>query len=386
MADRSSRKQKEPELPNGMWKRGRVYYARFRIRGREIRKRLGTSYDAALDILNELIYTTNKGDFGLVDDDYSWAELKTQFLRWANQSLRRTKGYASDLERFEAFAKSDKAGGLSRVRHITPALVMRYREHRLSQSITVKSRKAAAEALARRVCPRTVNKEVGTLNNLLNLGVKWKLIGRNPIQGLKPLPHDKPVKNRRPLTKEEVDAIFLASPEYLRPVWRMFMCTAIRKVELTELKFSDIDFAERTVCVRAEWAKNRREREIPLDDELLGMLEELKAAARSRRPMPGPTATQTKQQEDNFSRDHVFVSQANTPLRNNLLKRFYAVCKRAGIDDAGRGGGVEHPLAAGYLRDADAAGWRQPEGRAGGARPPNPRDDDEDLCQSYEGW
>lgn len=35
------------------------------------------------------------------------------------------------------------------------------------------------------------------------------------------------------------------------------------------------------------------------------------------------------------------MSRANTPLRNNLLTRFYAVCKRAGIDDAVPGGAVD---------------------------------------------
>jgi integrase len=35
------------------------------------------------------------------------------------------------------------------------------------------------------------------------------------------------------------------------------------------------------------------------------------------------------------------VSKANTPLKNNLLNRFYAICKKAGIEDGKQGGSVD---------------------------------------------
>jgi integrase len=57
--------------------------------------------------------------------------------------------------------------------------------------------------------------------------------------------------------------------------------------------------------------------------------------------MPGHTPAVTAKQAAAFSRDHVFVTRANTPLKNNLLARFYAICKRAGIDGAEPGGSVD---------------------------------------------
>ena len=57
----------------------------------------------------------------------------------------------------------------------------------------------------------------------------------------------------------------------------------------------------------------------------------------------------TEQQRERFSPEHVFVTNANTPWRNNLLTRFYAVCKRAGIDDAKCGGSVDiHSLRVSF--------------------------------------
>src|SRR5205085_8749520 len=126
--------------------------------------------------------------------------------------------------------------------------------------------------ISRLVCPRTVNRQVGVLCNMLNMAVKWKRIGWNPIADLAPLKHVRIVKQRRSLTVSEVSAIFAKSPPRLLPVWRAFMCTGLRKNELVNMKFADVDFERRTVTIHAETAKNGREREIPLDDHTLSTI------------------------------------------------------------------------------------------------------------------
>lgn len=45
--------------------------------------------------------------------------------------------------------------------------------------------------------------------------------------------------------------------------------------------------------------------------------------------------------DERISKDHVFMSNANTPLRNNLLRQFYVYAKRAGIDDSHQNGAVD---------------------------------------------
>ena len=92
----------------------------------------------------------------------------------------------------------------------------------------MRTRKSNAPPLARKVSPRTVNREVGTINNMLNKGVMWPLIGRNAIAGLKPLKHTTPVKQRRPLNSDEIGRLLAESRDYLKPVWRMLFCTGVR--------------------------------------------------------------------------------------------------------------------------------------------------------------
>jgi integrase len=319
---------KQRKLPDGMWQRGKTYFARFRANGREVRKRLSTDFRVACELLRELRARADKADFGLVDNDYKWAALKEEFLKWAKQVVRDWKNYQQDLAKFEEYV------AVNSVREIDRPLVIGFRQWRLDQEVT----------------PRTVNRQVGTIHNMLNKGVEWKRIGWNPIAGIKPLPHDKPKKKRRSLMLAEVQAILAASPQRLKSVWLTYMTTGIRRSELVGLTFHDIDFERKVMTIPASMAKNHKEREIPLDDDVVAIMAGLRDGAKFRKPVDGLTVAQTARQAARFSKDHIFVSKANTPLRNNLLKRFYATCKRAGIEGAQPGGSVDiHALRVSFI-------------------------------------
>ncbi len=308
------------KLPPGLEQRGGTYYSNFSSGGRRIRKRLSTDFTVAKQLLNDLRSRSDRGDFGILDIDYPWGDLKAAFLRWAEQGVRNPQDYKRDLDRFEDFAP------VRNVQEVTADRVDRYRSHRLDQGKS----------------PRTVNREVGTLMNMLNKGVgRFKVIDHNPIAGVEPLAHDELAKERRPLDLEEVEALFTHSPEHLKGVWRVFMTTGIRKAELVDLRFSDIDFTGRTMTVKASTAKSHKAREIPLDDIALALLSELQDRAEQRQPVPGGTRQQTAQQLASFTREHAFVSRANTPLKNNLLRTFYSICGKAGIEGAEAHGSVD---------------------------------------------
>jgi integrase len=337
------------KLPAGIWSRGGVYYARFRTNGRLVRRRLSSDLDTAKRLLNELKARADAGDFGILDNDYPWKSLRGEFLKFKRQTSRNPSDYAEHLAAFERYCR------IVSVRQVTAEYVVGFRAWRLAQAIRRgKKAKQGADGqgsdaqpapeqapTARTVSPRTVNKEVGTLRHMLNLAVEWGRIGSNPIAGIKPLRHDAKRKERRALTLAEVESLFQASPDYLRPVWRAFMVTGIRKNELARMRFADVDFERRVVTVQAGTAKNHKPREVPLDDDTLATIAALRDAAPDRQHKAGRDERQTVQQRAAFSRDHVFVTKANTPWRNNLLTRFYAICKRAGIEGAHKGGSVD---------------------------------------------
>ena len=91
--------------------------------------------------------------------------------------------------------------------------------------------------------------------------------GQEPLRDVKALRHDKP-RERRPLTREEVKRLLERTPEPWRGIWYALLTTGMRVGELSELRFSDIDWRGCEIIVRATVAKNHRERRIPIDDEL----------------------------------------------------------------------------------------------------------------------
>lgn len=317
------------KLPEGMRLRGKTYYAWFRAHGRLVQKRLSTDFRVACELLRDLRARADKAEFDILDNDYSIAELKRQYLKHCDQSLR-----PRTAQRYrENLANVLGAINATRVNHLTAESILGYRQQQLTDGKS----------------PRSINMDVGALSTMLRWGVQQKLIGSNPIANVKPLATDQKRKQRRALTEAEVLALFNASPPGLREIWRTFMVTGIRHDELVEMRFCDVDFDRKTVTVWGHTAKNGKSREIPLDDDTLATIAQLKAKASARLPMErGPSHVRGRAVA-NFSREHVFVTGANTPWRNHLLERFYACCKKAGIEDAQPGGAVDiHSLRASF--------------------------------------
>jgi len=307
------------KLPSGMWKRGNVYYARFKHRGHEVRKRLSTNLTAATEMLNDLKARLDKAGAGILDNSYPWDDLKREYLTWAKQQLRTAGQIEATLNKFEEYRKPQT------IARITNEYLMGFRQWRLNQGVT----------------PRTVNKQITLLGGMLTKGVQWGHLATNPVKGLKPLKHDNPVKVRRSLDAAEAEAILENCQPHMQLPILCYLTTGMRRSELVNLKFEDIDFSRGVAIIRAEHAKSGKLREVPICGELLEGIAELKRKAQDRQPVAGKTPAATEQQLANFSRDHVFVSTVNTPLKNNLLRAFRVACKRAGIKDADINGAVD---------------------------------------------
>jgi integrase len=306
------------KLPDGMVQRpGRKgYYADFRAGGQRIQQKLGTDFEAAKSILIELRARAEKADFGLLDNHFALADLQRKYLAHCRQSLE-----ASTVRCYEDWLDTIiPALGVVKVSQVTVPAVLAYREMRLAQGRS----------------PRTVNGEVGALSTMLNWGVDpARLIGSNPVAGLKPLPHTKP-KEGRPLTDDEVPRLLAASPPHWRDIWYAFLVTGLRKSELAGLQFTAefLDWESREIIVPAWLAKNGVQRRVPMDDRLYEIIRRSEAGRAERKPGKGRGRVSTAQVQARFTRDHVFVTRENTPLdhKGNLWRAFVKCLKRAGID------------------------------------------------------
>ena len=185
-------------LPRGMRKRGDIYYAWFQTNSISVRRRLSSTFEAAKSMLSDLRARADRGESGMVDNDYSYAELKKELIRWARQHLRCWTDYESDLDMLERFQP------LNSVQQVTPAFVVAFRQWRLD---------GGGSKVGQSVTPRTINRQVGTLNNMLNRACIGGHIAENPIAETESLPHEELSKESRSLSLEEVEALSAESPE-----------------------------------------------------------------------------------------------------------------------------------------------------------------------------
>ncbi|NQT13178.1 MAG: site-specific integrase [Planctomycetes bacterium] len=300
------------KLPPGMALRGQTYWADFRVNGRRVRKSLSTNHKTARQLLIELRARTERGDFGLMDNDCRLDELQAAYLRHCEQTLK-----PGSVSAYRLRLQTILPHLPPRVSQITVEAVVAFREARLADSKS----------------PGTVNVEVLALGSMLNWAVKpARLIGENPVKDLKPLPHDHP-KEGRALTDDEVNRLLSFSPPGWRDVWYCFLVTGMRKEELAQLRFDDIDWEARELVVRPSTAKNHRARRLPIDDELWSILEGQAAGRSARKPatLAGRPGDRLRAR---FSRQHVFVTDRNTPLdgKSTAYQAFMRCCEKAGIE------------------------------------------------------
>jgi len=300
------------ELPDGMTKRGRTYHASFRHRGQRIRKSLSRDLGVARQLLVELRARIQKGDYSLLDNEYPVEDLKQQYLAHCEQTLKpgSVRAYRFRLQAILPHLPR-------RVFKIDTNTIIAYRHKRLAEGKS----------------PATINLEVMALGTMLNWGVNpGRLIGKNPIKNLKPLPHDHP-KEGRALTDEEVDRLLAFSPPHYRDIWYCFLVTGMRREEVVQLRFDDIDWENRELVVRRGVAKNHNARRLPIDDELWTILKQKQAGRRSRKPV-ADRGTLGERFRSRFTRDHVFTTRKNTPLDNRMLlyATFIRHCGKAGIE------------------------------------------------------
>ncbi len=301
---------RERKLPSGMWKRGNVYYARYRCDGELIRQKLSTDFRVACEMLTDLRLGVYRREKGEVTNDLEITKLAIYWFRSIEQTLE-----SSTVRRYQQnISNVQRLLCVRQVSQLDLDVIEAFRRDRLREDVE----------------PQTVNKDVGALRTMLNWAVERKKIGSNPIAGLKPLPEDP--KEARALRPEEVQALLDAANSHWRNLWYAYLTTGLRKMELANLLFSDIDWTARELIVRASSAKNKTNRRVPIDDELYRIISRQQEQVADRKPGAWADASTTAQIEERFTRDHVFVTTACTPLGGNIYREFISTCTRAGIE------------------------------------------------------
>lgn len=307
--------KKNQNLPSGMIQRNRVYYANFRFKGEIVRKALSPDLRVASEMLAELRHRLYRRSVGDIDNDCPLEKLVDEWLKSRSQELRES----SILRYRQNLGNILRLTDCESVADVNLDVIEDFRYERLQEYSNGKP-----------VKPQTVNKDVAALSTMLTWAVKRGKIGTNPIIGISKL-REYP-KASRALEPGEVKALMNCSTDFWRRIWYAYFVTGVRKMELANLLFTDVDWKLREVIIRASYSKNSGERRIPIDDRLFEIMLQQKEDAKYRKPGKWANKETTERIRERFTQQHVFVTTANTPLGGNVYREFKASCKRAGIN------------------------------------------------------
>ena len=180
------------------------------------------------------------------------------------------------------------------------------------------------EKRAQEVKPATVNREFSLLRSILNYAKSLGFLKENPCKGVKEL--KEPPGRIRYLTREEICSLLWAcDPEtlkqnpynagrsfskllvaYLKPIVLVALYTGMRRSEIINLKWEDINFKEKKIFL--EKTKNGERRIIPMPEIIFKTFKSLPRQLHSNKVFPDING-------------------------NMVTAAFERACKRAGISD-----------------------------------------------------
>lgn len=153
-------------------------------------------------------------------------------------------------------------------------LLKLYRSKKLSE-ITTKDIEDFKLKRLKEVSAATVNRALSVLRHLFNLAKRWKkFFGDNPVSIVGLLEENNQVE--RILTPKEEKTLIEASISYLRPVIITALNTGMRKAEILDLKWSDVDLTNSYIIINQTNSKSKKQRKIPINSFLKKLLIELK--------------------------------------------------------------------------------------------------------------
>ena len=129
--------------------------------------------------------------------------------------------------------------------------------------------------------PATINRELGCLRHMFNMAIKWKKAQVNPVREVKFL--KEPKEKDRILSEEEEARLLEAvrtghKAKHLEPIIATALHTGMRKGEILNLKWSNVDFRNGLIIV--EGTKNGEIRKIPMNKKLTQTLEGAKKVSK----------------------------------------------------------------------------------------------------------
>ena len=243
-------------MARNLYKRGRYYYFSFYI---DRERFVGSTHceyaSEAQKVLRKVYAEALEGKRKPQKIKMSFYELCDDFLQWGEKHrkgcIRRDKIIVRHLKLF--------FGNIG-IADLTPEKIESYMTARIEL-----------------VKCSTVNREVETLRAIYNRAIRLNYIESNPASAEKISYYPEPPKTHRWIRPDEVKSLLNQCKGRLSHLYGVIMVavhTGMRKSEIFNLKWKHIDFTNRRITVKH--AKHHQNRYIPMNDDLIRVLKQLK--------------------------------------------------------------------------------------------------------------
>ncbi len=236
----------------GLYRRGPIYWTAIKANGELYRKSTGTkSQKEAEHILACRRKEINEGKVpGTKRINYKFAELAREYLKWTERqrSYKDKKLWIKQL--IEVFGYLD-------VKDLSTRIIEQWQSKRLKYNK-----------------PSTVNRILATLKHMINKAVQWDMVSEETlkqVRNVKLLEENN--KRLRFLTVEECQSLIGCCAPHLKPIVTVALHTGMRKSEILNLKWEQIDLVHGFILL--DTSKNGERREIPIDNTLDEMFNQI---------------------------------------------------------------------------------------------------------------
>ncbi len=177
--------------------------------------------------------------------------------------------------------------------------------------------------------PATVNRKLTVLKHMVKKGVQWKMANRETLEDLREVKKKVEENTRlRFLNIEECQTLIDCCSDHLKPIVTVALHTGMRLSEILNLKWEQVDLKHGFILL--EITKNGERREIPIDNTLMIMFNNMPRG---------------------FESKYVITGKDGDPYKS-VKRSFSTALKKAGIHDF-----RFHDLRT-YLCKSSCHGWR----------------------------
>lgn len=272
-------------------KKKTTWYISYYHKGRRIREAISEKKSEAKAALAAREADILRGRFEFKKDKNVWFEDFTEeYIEYAKVNKKSWGRDESSLKHLKPFFK-DKL-----LSQITPKDIEEYKKKRLETDFR-----------NRKIQPGTVNRELQCLRHIFTIAEKFdKFEGKNPVKEVKLFkPREYVLRILKP---KEIQKLIKVTKGYLRAIIIVAVHTGMRKGEILNLRWNDIDFVKGYVLIRE--AKSGHMRKVPISPVVKHTLKSLK-------------------KESEF----VFQSDKTDTRRRDFYRAWKATLERVGIED-----------------------------------------------------